>query len=202
MIDVRLSGRSGRGRIVCGASNPGTTFFRRNRIDRDRLAKVFQAGLTDPVIADRDRLADLGVNRFRQKNAARVGKLLKTCRDIDGVATGMAALDKNLPRVKANTMFDTPVRRLLRSKVRGLPLHPQGTPQGVHGTGEFRHQAITGKREYAAPMLLDFLNQPVHFRADTVMRGLFIPTHQGAVTFDIGSENGRETPLETAPIRS
>ena len=171
-------------------------------IDRDGLADVLDLLLPHRLKAEREFRFNLLRHLAGNADAARVGKLLETGRDVDTVAMPIRALHDHFAEVDSNANIDALILRLAGVSLRHSSLDIDRALNRVDDAAELGQKAIAHELEDAAAMLrYRRFNEFIAVSLDPLKGFRFVLLHQAAVADDVSGENGGELAFhERAPL--
>jgi hypothetical protein len=144
----------GRGRV--GDTRPHRTeALDGNGVCLHRLVDVLELLRAELPEGERERLADLLVDRSGDAHAPWLGYLLKPRADIDPVSQQIASARDDIANVDSDPEPDTPVRSDLSARFQQPTLDRNGALDGIDRARELRQDAVPRSIGDPPPVLLD-----------------------------------------------
>ena len=144
---------------------------------------------------EREPIASLRVDRFRDAHSTRVGQRFQAGGDIHAVAHEIVALDDDIAEIDADTKPQTARLR----KIGVLPVEFEldfgGAPNRFHRARELGDDAVASAPEHPSLMLLNQSVNDLAMRPEGRKCPLLVPAYQPAITNCIGGKDGGHSAL-------
>ena len=144
---------------------------------------------------EREPIASLCIDRFRDAQSSRVGQRFQARSDVHAVAHEIVTLDDDIAEIDADTKPQAAGLRDSGVLSVEFELDLGRAPNRLHGAGELGDDAVASAPEHPPLMLR---NQPVNdlaMRPQGRKRPFLVPACQTAVTNCIGGEDGGHSAL-------
>jgi len=150
---------------------------------------------TKRLITQGQLFLDAFVDRSRDANTTSLSQLFYRSRDIDPVALDPISLFNYVPQVDTDPKFHPAVIRQIKIINLEFFLHFHRTTHHIHHTGKLSQYVVSRRVHNPASMLLDKACHRLSIGLQGLDGDAFIVAHEPTVTFDIGTEDGRELSL-------